>query len=405
MPRGRFFIKILVFSQYYYPEPFRIHEICEGLVSRGHQITVVTTFPNYPEGEIYAGYENEKKRIEFINGVEIIRYKTIPRHKGLKYLALNYISYATKITSKLKELKSRGFDIVFAYQLSPVTMVIPAIIYKKKNSIPMYLYCLDIWPESIKEYIPNEKNLFYRIIKLFSSKIYQCADLIGITSGAFRGYLIKTCGVDNDKICFLPQHADDIGECQRTEDDDITTFYFTGNIGETQNVDIIINAVDKIRYLQNFTVNFVGSGSNLDYAINKVKEYNLEDKIIFHGRYPASEMTKFYKKADACLLTLSNSTFTGLTIPGKMQGYMAAGKTIIAAIDGDAADIITKSKSGIAVSANDLDGFAYNLKRFILNKNKYKKCGYNARKYYEKNFTLETYLEGTINNLYELLKD
>ena len=135
-------MKILVMCQYYYPEPFRIHEICEGLIKRGYKVTVVTTFPNYPKGEIYSGYDNEKKRIENIKGVKVVRYKTIPRHKGVKNLILNYISFVVEISKRLKDFKNENYDMIYVYQLSPVFMAIPAIIYKKKKSIPLYLYCL-----------------------------------------------------------------------------------------------------------------------------------------------------------------------------------------------------------------------------------------------------------------------
>lgn len=398
-------MKILVMCQYYYPEPFRIHEICEGLIKRGYKVTVVTTFPNYPKGEIYSGYDNEKKRIENIKGVKVVRYKTIPRHKGVKNLILNYISFVVEISKRLKDFKNENYDMIYVYQLSPVFMAIPAIIYKKKKSIPLYLYCLDIWPESIKDNISNEHNLVFQFIKFISSRIYRKADIIGITSPMFKNYLKNVCGVNDNKIRFLPQHAKDIGKCPKSIENNLTEIYFTGNIGEIQNVDLIIEAVNKLKDLDNFTVNFVGTGSKLDYAIHKVNELGLERKIIFHGYCPTTDMPGIYKRADACLLTLSNETLVGLTIPGKLQGYMAAGKTILASIDGDTAKIINKYKCGIAVPANDVSALANILKVYILNKRDYRECGNNARRYYEEHFTLDRHLETLTAEFSDMIKN
>ncbi|WP_270507709.1 glycosyltransferase family 4 protein [Eubacterium limosum] len=394
-------MNILVVSQYYYPEPFRVHEVCEGLVTMGHKVTVLTTFPNYPEGEIYDGYENQRERIEIINGVEVRRYYTIPRHSGAKYLIFSYLSYAFIISKIIKTL-DKNFDCVYVYQMSPVLMAIPAIKYKKLNKVPMYLYCLDIWPESIKTHILNEKNILYRLIKKISSHIYQKADCIGITSRAFCKYLVEECGVDINRISYLPQHAMDIGVCNKKNNSDHTALFFTGNIGKDQNIDLIIDAVDKIRNIPGYTVEFVGSGSRLEYAKKKVKDLMLDNIIIFHGRFPASRMPEFYEKADACLLTLCGDSLIGMTIPGKMQGYMSAGKIIIGAIEGDAAKIIRESNCGIVVSSNDVNGFSEGLKLFITHKEQFKRCGINARKYYEQHFTIEQHLESleiSLNNL------
>ena len=141
-------MKILVISQYYYPEPFRINEICEELVRRGHAVKVLTMNPNYPDGEFYLGYSNVFSK-EMINGVEVLRCKAQPRHKGNISLARNYLSFV-RYASKLIKKLSCEFDCIYIYQLSPITSCIPAIRYKKKYGITIFLYCLDIWPESMK---------------------------------------------------------------------------------------------------------------------------------------------------------------------------------------------------------------------------------------------------------------
>ena len=145
-------MNILIVCQYYYPEQFQINDIAPELVKRGHDVTVLTGLPNYPQGEIYQGYENGKKRNEIVNGVRIIRVEEHPRKNGIRNLILNYISFAGKGLKEVKKLTS-DYDIVFCYQLSPVTMVIPAAAYAKKFGKPLLLYCLDIWPESAKDHL------------------------------------------------------------------------------------------------------------------------------------------------------------------------------------------------------------------------------------------------------------
>ena len=140
-------MKILIVSQYYYPEQFQINEIAPALVKLGHSVTVLTGLPNYPKGKIYDGYEDAYKSQEVIDGVEVIRVKEHPRKKGALHLLWNYWSFAAKGNNRAKKLKEK-YDIVLAYQLSPITSVYPAITYAQRHKVPLLLYCLDIWPES-----------------------------------------------------------------------------------------------------------------------------------------------------------------------------------------------------------------------------------------------------------------
>ena len=141
-------MNILVVSQYYYPEPFRVNEICEELVRRGNKVTVLTANPNYPDGEIYDGYQNKNLK-EVINGVTVYRCKCRPRYNGAINLALNYVDFVRQANKKIEKI-NEAFDCIYAYQLSPVTSCLPAIKLKKRKNIPLFLYCLDVWPESLR---------------------------------------------------------------------------------------------------------------------------------------------------------------------------------------------------------------------------------------------------------------
>lgn len=163
-------MRILVVSQYYYPEPFRINEICEELVLRGHNVTVLTGNPNYPDGEIYAGYDN-KDNEEIINGVRVIRCVLHPRHRGIVNLFFNYLSFLLSALRRIRKIKNE-FDVVYAYQLSPITSCQPAVYFAKKFKLPLLMYCLDVWPESIVGQVSEKKPIF-KIVKNISAKIYN----------------------------------------------------------------------------------------------------------------------------------------------------------------------------------------------------------------------------------------
>lgn len=386
-------MKVLVVSQYYYPEPFRVHEICEELRKRGHDVTVLTEYPNYPDGEIYEGY-SYKNEIELINGVNVIRCKARPRHKGNINLALNYISFVYSGGKKIKKIEGK-FDIIYVYQLSPVTMVLPAIYYKRKRKIPLYIYCLDLWPESVKSNLGGTYSPLFQLVKIVSKKIYNKADLIGVTSKPFFEYLSNICKVCDEKMVYLPQHADDLllDNDLTTVNDNCIDFMFMGNIGQTQDLDNVIDAVDIIRNLEGFKVHIVGSGSYLDTLQQHVNEKKLGEKVIFHGRHPFADMPRFYQLADVCLLTMVADSAVGLTIPGKLQGYMSAGKPILGAINGASVDVINESNCGVCVRAGDSQALAKAMKGFIDKPDTFVQMGQNGRSYYLEHFSTKKHID------------
>ncbi|MBC2850943.1 glycosyltransferase family 4 protein [Cetobacterium sp. 8H] len=386
--------KILVICQYYYPEQFKVTDICEELAKIGNDVTVLTGLPNYNLDDIPLKYKNNKNRFEIINGVKIWRVFEIARKKGTLRLILNYLSFL--FASILKILKmDKDFDLIFIYQLSPITMALPGILYKVLYKKPIFLYCLDIWPESVGNIIKNKESIIYKMIKKFSSSIYLKADKIGITSKPFKEYFIKEHNIPEKKMIYIPQNSSDSyleKDFTKEESQDID-LVFMGNIGIAQDINTILKAVEEIKSVENFRVHFVGVGSYLEKAKNFVKEKQLEDKIVFHGQYPVEKMEDFYKIADACLITLRDDGYLGETMPLKLQGYMAAGKMVIGAINGAAAEVINESKCGLCVSAGNWKGLAKIIKELIDNKENCKEYGENGKKYYLKNFTKKIHLE------------
>lgn len=388
--------KILVICQYYKPEPFRISDICEEMVRRGHEVQVVTGYPNYPEGKLYDGYGKGKHIDEVINGVKVHRCYTVPRETGTVKRMMNYYSYAASATKYVlsgKCVASDGgkFDLVFCNQLSPVMMADAAIAYKKKHKVPVIMYCLDLWPESLIAGGITRDSKIYKYYHHVSKRIYRQMDKILITSRMFSNYLQNEFGIKQNRIEYLPQYAEGIfEELPAKEEKGTFDFMFAGNIGEIQSVETILQAAEMLKE-EPVKIHIVGGGTDLQRLQNIKEEKQLEN-VVFYGRRPLEEMPEFYKKADAMLVTLAADPVLSLTLPGKVQSYMAVGKPIIGAIDGETQNVIKESECGFCGAADDAEALAENVKKFIESETDRKAMGKNARKFYEEHFQTELFM-------------
>ena len=396
--------KILVICQYYKPEPFRISDICEEMVQRGHEVQVVTGYPNYPEGILYDGYGKGKHIDEVINGVKVHRCFTIPRETGIAKRMMNYYSYAISsikyvLSNKCTASDGKKFDVVFCNQLSPVMMAHAAIAYKKKYKVPVIMYCLDLWPESLIAGGIKRESAIYKYYHHVSKMIYRQMDKILITSRMFSKYLKNEFGITAENIEYLPQYAEGIFEQipPKTETG-VFDFMFAGNIGEVQSVETILKAAEK---LKEYPVKFhiVGGGTDLE-RLKKIKEDKKIENVIFYGRRPLEEMPGFYEKADAMLITLAADPVLSLTLPGKVQSYMAVGKPVIASINGETASVINEAKCGYCGDAEDVEKLVGNILEFITDTEDERKVwAQNARKYYELNFEKSKFIDALENEL------
>lgn len=387
--------KILVICQYYKPEPFRISDICEEMVRRGHEVHVVTGYPNYPEGILYDGYGKGKHIDEIIEGVHVHRCFTIPRENGSVKRLLNYYSYATSSTAYVlsKECVAtdgKPFDVVFCNQLSPVMMADAAIAYKKKYKVPVVMYCLDLWPESLIAGGITRESAIYKYYHHVSKRIYKQMDKILITSRMFSDYLRDEFGIKSNKIEYLPQYAEGIFEqIPPREEDGKFNFMFAGNIGAVQSVETVIKAAELLKD-EPVRFHIVGGGTDLDRLQELGKDL---DNVEFYGRRPLEEMPEFYAKADAMLVTLAADPVLSLTLPGKVQSYMAVGKPIIGAIDGETKVVIEAAHCGFCGKADNAEELAENVREFIKEETDRESMGQNARKFYEENFQESLFMD------------
>lgn len=389
-------MKVLVICQHYYPEPFRISDICEELVKRGHSVSVVTGVPNYPEGIIYKEYEKKRNHSEVINGVDVFRCNIIPRKPGILYRFLNYYSFVISSNKHIKKIKNE-YDVVLVNQLSPVMMAKAGITYAEKFSKPCVLYCLDLWPDSLIAGGIRRDSLIYKLYHRISRKIYCAADKLLVTSKEFIGFMSDNFGIDKRRISYLPQYAEELfGRIESVNDKDIFDLVFAGNIGEIQSIDTMIRAAEILKDSP-IRWHIVGGGFDLDRLKTLASEKMLNN-IVFYGRRSLGEMPHYYAIADAMLVSLKDDKVISLTLPGKVQSYMAAGKPIIGAINGEAKAVIEEAECGYCCEAENAEQLAEIILKFINSQDK-EKFGNNARRYYEQNFTKEKFMAKLENEL------
>ena len=387
-------MKILVVCQHYWPEPYPLTNTCEELVARGHEVHVLTDIPNYPLGEVYPGYENGKNRIEERNGVKIFRSFTVPRKKGPLFRVINYYSYSLSSENYLKNLDD-DYDVVFTNQSSPVMMVRAAMKYKKLHGTKVLLYCMDLWPASLSAGGISSGVVYNYYLKV-SQNYYKQADRILVTSQMFRKYFNDVIGIPAEEIGYLPQFADDSfeGAIKNEKTDDKFRLMFAGNIGTAQSVDTVLKAAEIIEkeYKDDSVVfDIVGDGSELEHLKQMQQEMGIHN-VNFLGRKPREEMPAYYAKADAMMVMLVNDEFISLTLPAKVQSYMAAGKPVFAAAKGEIPTVIKEADCGFCVDSEDYRSFAEEIMKHrdavLLTK-----MGSNGRKYYEENFNKKTVVD------------
>lgn len=397
-------MKILFVSQYFFPEIFKGNELVFDFAKRGHEITVLTAKPNYPSGIFFEGYSFFGKSEEWIHGVKIIRTPIYPRKNGRGiHLALNYLSFVFfSYFTCFFRVKGK-FDVVFVQQLSPVTMALPGLWMKKRFKAPLYLWVLDLWPESILAASTFKNKFIIAAIEKLVKKIYKKSDTILISSKYFEKSILDKLKDKNKKIIYFPNWAEDVYTRTIQDIDDIPklpegfTIMFAGNVGEAQDFETILKAA---QLTQNKGINWivVGDGRKMEWVKNEV-EANTISNVFLLGRHDLSKMPSFFKMADVMLVSLKDEPLFALTVPAKVQAYMASGKIILGVLNGEGNNLIKESKCGFAVAAGDylaLGQKAMELKELsIANKLEMER---NSKAYYEGNFS-----KGMLLNKLELL--
>lgn len=385
---------ILVIAQYFYPEQFRINDICTEWVKRGYKVTVITGIPNYPQGKYYPGYGLFKKRREIYNGIEIIRIPLVPRGKNPIMLSLNYLSFVVsgffwKVFTRIKA------DYVFIFEVSPMTQALPGVWYAKKRKIPCYLYVQDLWPENVEIITGIRNKHIINSIGKMVDYIYARCTKIFTTSTSFVDSIAKR-GVSRGKLEYWPQYAEDFylplekTSIKEIPKDDAFNIIFAGNIGNAQGLDILPKAallLKKSSLNKKIRFNVVGDGRYKEALIEEVKLNDVGNMFNFIDKQPATRIPEFMAANDAAFICLTNSPLFSMTIPAKLQSYMACGIPIIASANGEIANIIEEANSGVCSPAGDAEKLAINIVDLVNSlPEELNDLRVNARKYYCNNF-------------------
>ncbi len=399
-------MKILLVTQYFFPENFKSNDIAFELAKKGHEVTVLTGLPNYPEGKIHPDYGFFKRRNEIINGVKVIRTVLIPRGKGGGIrLFLNYFSWAFFASVRALILAfQKKFDVILVHEPSPITQGFPAIVVKKIQRIPLNFWVLDLWPESLTSAggINNKivLSFFSRMVKY----IYNNSDKILISSKGFRESIL-TKGNYEEKLVYFPNWAED--SILHGDSDYVIPklprgfkVLFAGNIGVAQDVDSIIKSALILKENLDIHFIFVGDGRSKKQLEDFVSENELTNTVHFLGRFPIEAMKTFFTKSDVLLVSLKDELIFNLTVPAKLQAYLCTQMPILGMLNGEGASIINEANCGFSVNAGDSEALAKQIiKLSEMDKKERDLFGQNGFKYFEENFTMIK----CINNLESIL--
>lgn len=358
---------ILVISQYFYPENFRINDMCKEWVKRGYEVTVVTGIPNYPQGKFFDGYGLFKKRKEDYEGVHVIRLPILSRGKGSVRLALNYFSFVVsgffwKMFTKVKA------DKVFIFEVSPMTQALVGVWYAKRRKIPCSIYVTDLWPESVEIVLDLHNKLILGPIGKMVDYVYKNCDRIFTSSQTFIDK-IASRNVPKEKLEFWPQYAEDFYQkvekkASEIPQDGELNLLFAGNLGYAQGLNILTEAAKILKDKNEFVrFNLVGNGRYEAVLKENIVKENVEEYFNFINRRPPEEIPEYMAASDVALIILSRSEIFAMTIPAKTQSCLACGIPIIVSADGEVQEVIKEANCGFGSDAEDVDGFVNNIIR------------------------------------------
>lgn len=403
--------RLLFICQYFYPEVFRGNDIAFDMARRGVDVTVICGTPNYPKGKFFDGYGIFKRSKEIVKGVKVIRIPIIPRGNGSKIqLMLNYFSYFIHASIFLPYhlLVSKKYDACFVQQLSPVMMSVPGVLFKKITGRKLYTWVLDLWPESLKAAGGIENKWILSVFEWFAKLQYRNSDVIFVSSNGFKKN-IKAKGDFASKIDLLPNWAED--EIKSSEILSIPTLpngfnvVFTGNIGEAQDFDNVVEAAKLITPEEKIHFILVGDGRKKCWVEEQIRRFGLEDIIFVAGRYDMKYMGAFFHAADCLLLPLKDDEIMNLTVPAKMQAYMTGGKPIVAMINGEANEIINEIKCGIAIEASCPQKLVMAIRKIKgFSEGERIEMGERGKEYCNQNYNKEAILEKLYNHIFNSSK-
>ena len=397
-------MRVLIVSQYFWPENFRINELVGSLSKGCIEVEVLTGKPNYPGGKVFDGYRAWGLQREIHQGNIINRIPIIPRGGGGFRLALNYLSFVVSGVLFAPRMLQKKPDVIFVCAPSPILQAIPAIFIGWLKGCPVVLWVQDLWPESLSATGHVRNVAVLKLVEWVVRFIYRHVDLLLVTSIAFEKPVRELAS--GTPVVYYPNSVDDAFAMQSSIEipevnglDGGFVVMFAGNIGSAQAVGVIVEAAWLLREHSDIRFVILGDGSSREWMLNEIRLRELKN-IYLPGRFPVETMPGFMQKASALLVTLADQPIFALTVPNKVQAYMAAGRPIIACLNGEGARLVAEAKAGLPVRAEDSRGLADAiLQLYELSPDELERMGDNGRKYYREHFDHERLVEQLIGHL------
>lgn len=388
-------MRLLIISQYFWPEPFRVNDLAVAFRERGHDVTVLTGMPNYPSGSFFPGYGIFRRWRERLDGVDIVRVPLIPRGRGGGVrLALNYLSFAI-MASLMAPFRCRGaFDAIFVHEPSPITVAFPAIVMKRLKRIPIYFWVLDLWPESLAAAGGVRSLRMLNLVGRMVRFIYRQCDKVLVQSRRFVGP-VQDHGVKSDDILYFPSWAEAFYRplakpaAFRREFGLPAGFLlmFAGNIGSAQDFEAVLAAAEMLKEHRDIHWLVVGDGRKAGWVRDQISAKGLDATVHMLGRHAAERMPEFFAAADAMLVSLKSEPIFSMTIPAKVQSYLACGRPVLAMLDGEGGKVVEESGAGFACASGDASALAEAVLRMeTLPPEERERMGARGRRYYEEHF-------------------
>lgn len=387
-------MRVLVVSQYFWPENFRINDLVNGLIERSHEVTVLTGLPNYPSGKLFAGFGIRGPYRSQFGGAELVRVPLIPRGDGSAFrLVLNYLSFAV-MASLFGSWRCKGpYDVIFVFEPSPITVGIPARVISKLKGAPILFWVQDLWPESLSATGTISSPRILGAVANLVRWVYQGCAKVLVQSEAFVQPILNL-GVGLGKIHYFPNGAEALYQPRPVGETWVgpplpTGFrvMFAGNIGAAQSIETMLGAAEILRAYGDIHWIVLGEGRLAPWLKGEISRRTLGDRIHLMGQFPLAAMPAWFAQADLMFASLRRDPAFALTIPSKIQSYLACAKPVVAALDGEGARVVIAAGAGLAVPAEDAEGLAKAvLKIYKMDPTRRKILGDNGREYYEKHF-------------------
>lgn len=407
-------MKILIVSQYFWPESFRINDFAVNLKERGHEVTVLTGMPCYPDRANFSDYSFFSPKTEFYHGIEVLRVPLLSRGKGKSLgLILNYLSFVffAGLFAPFRCWK-RKFDVIFVFQTSPITSALPAILLKKLKRIPLVLWVQDLWPETLRATGVIQSPKLLKWVGYLVKFIYKHCDSILLTTKGAQTSVLQM-GVTEKKLNYFPNWAEDLYQPKVIDEAFKQSMkvplgfrvMFAGNLGVSQSLETILQAAKQLESYPDIHFVIVGEGRQRSWLQQKIMDMQLTNVHLL-GQQPVEQMPDFFASADALLVTLRKDPVFSLTIPSKIQSYLACGRPIVGAIDGEGAAVIHESGAGFVAPAQDAVGLANQvLVLYHMSVEQRNNLGLKAYQYYKNHFSRNELINNFENWMKNLIEE